>query len=294
MAATPTYVVRPTPAAPTPSDTLAAPARAFERIFIIVFENHGAAAALSNPYFKRLAGRGAYLSNYYAVSHPSEPNYLAMLAGDTLVFDDGIYRLPQKNLVDLLEPAGVSWRAYQENYPGPCFAGGVSGNANTGVYARKHNPFISFDTIRNNPARCSLIVNANELPVDIAAGRLPAYSFFTPNMDHDGHDQPLSYAAKWFEGFIEPMLNDPNFSRGTLIVVTFDESDFQLPGTADNHIFTALLGPMIAPGSTDAARYSHYSLLRTVEDNFHLGTLNRKDAAAKPFAACNFAKGCNR
>ena len=129
---------------------LRAPARAFERIFIIVFENHGAAAALANPYFKQLAGRGAYLSNYYAVSHPSEPNYLAMLAGDPLVSDDGVYNLPQKNLVDLLEPAGIGWKAYQENYPGGCFAGSVAGNAGSGLYARKHNPFISFDSIRSN------------------------------------------------------------------------------------------------------------------------------------------------
>ena len=276
-----------------PSDTPAQPARAFERVFIIVFENYGAAAALANPYFKQLAGRGAYLSNYYAVSHPSEPNYLALLAGDPLVADDGVYNLPQKNLVDLLEQAGIGWKAYQENYPGGCFAGSVAGNASTGLYARKHNPFITFDSIRNNRARCGLIVNASELAGDSAAGRLPAFSFFTPNMDHDAHDQPLSYAAKWFEGFIEPRLSDPNFMRGTLLVVTFDESDIQ-SGAADNHVYTALLGPMIKPGSTDTARYSHYSLLRSVEDNFQLGTLNRKDAQAPPFAACNFRGGCSR
>ena len=133
-------------------------------------------------------------------------------------------------------------------------------------------------------------MNASELAGDIAAGRLPAYSFYTPNLDHDGHDQPLSYAAKWFEGFIEPKLSDPNFMRGTLLVVTFDESE----SAADNHVYTALLGPMIKPGSIDATRYSHYSLLRTVEDNFQLGTLNRKDAQAQPFAACNFTGGCSR
>ena len=276
-----------TQAPPLIPGTPAATGRAFEHIFIVMFENHGAATVFANPYFKQLAARGAYLSNYYAVGHPSEPNYLALLAGDTLVSDDGVYNLPQRNLVDLLETAGIGWKAYQENYPGGCFAGSVAAG---GLYARKHNPFISFDTIRSNKARCAMIAPASELNADSAAGRLPAYSFFTPNMDDDGHDQPLSFAAKWLEGFIEPKLKDPKFMQGTLVVVTFDESET----SADNHVYAALLGPMIQPGTVDSTRYSHYSLLRSVEENFHTGTLSRKDAQAPPFAGCNFAGGCGK
>ena len=267
----------------TPTATV----RAFEHIFIIIFENRDAATVLANPYFKQLAARGATLSNYFALEHASQPNYLALLAGDTLVNDNGVYNLPQKNLVDLLEAAGISWKAYQENYPGGCFAGSA---AASGLYARKHNPFISFDTIRGNKARCALIAPASELNADSAAGRLPAYSFFTPNLDNDGHDQPLSFAAKWLEGFIEPKLKDPKFMRGTLVVVTFDESQ----SADDNLVYATLLGPMIQPGTVDSTRYSHYSLLRSVEENFHTGTLNRKDAQATPFAACNFAGGCGK
>jgi phosphoesterase family protein len=264
----------------------------FERIFIIVFENHGADTALINPYFKSLTARGAYLSNYHGVGHPSQPNYLALLSGATFVSDDGDYNLPQSNLVDLLEGAGISWKAYQENYPGSCFTGAWAGDAVGGFYARKHNPFISFDSVRKDPARCAKIVKADQLAADISADQLPAFSFYTPNQNNDGHDRPLSFAAQWFQSFIEPKLSDPHFMRGTLVVVTFDETDSDPGGANGNHIYTLLLGAGVKAGSVDTSRYDHYSLLRTVEDNFALGTLKRADASAKPFSACNFGAEC--
>ena len=273
-----------------------APARAypFDRIFIIVFENNGADTALSNPYFKSLAARGAYLSNYHGVGHPSQPNYFALLSGATFVSDDGNHNLPQTNLVDLLEGAGITWKAYQENYPGSCFSGASAGAAAGGFYARKHNPFIAFDSVRNDPARCARIVKADQLAADISADQLPAYSFYSPNLNNDGHDRPLSFAAQWFQSFIEPKLSDPHFMRGTLVVVTFDETDSDPGGANGNHIYTLLLGAGVKAGSVDASRYDHYSLLRTVEDNFALGTLKRADASATPFAACNFGAGCGQ
>lgn len=276
--------------------TTFAPARAypFDRIFIIVFENHGADTALSNSYFKSLAARGAYLSNYHGVGHPSQPNYLALIAGETFVSDDAAHNLPQTNLVDLLERAGIAWKAYQENYPGSCFNGAAAGDADVGFYARKHNPFISFDSVRTYPARCAKIVKADQLAADISADQLPAYSFYSPNLNNDGHDRPLSFAAQWFQSFIEPKLSDPHFMRGTLVVVTFDETDSDPGGANGNHIYTLLLGAGVKAGSVDASRYDHYSLLRTVEDNFVLGTLKRADASATPFAACNFGAGCGQ
>ncbi len=281
------------PLFPSATATPLAPARMFDHIFVVVFENRSVEATLANPYFKQLVTRGAFLSNYHAVGHPSQPNYLAMLAGAPLVADDNDHNLPQKNLVDLLEAAGVSWKAYQETYPGSCFAGAWSGNVVEGLYARKHNPFISFDNIRTNPARCAKIVNASELAADIAAHRLPAFSFFTPNQNNDGHDRPLDVAAQWFQSFVEPKLADPNFASGTLVVIVFDESDAGGNGPADNHVYALLLGAKVHAGGSDATRYTHYNLLRTVEDNFGLGTLNRNDATVLPFAACNFAGGCS-
>jgi acid phosphatase len=244
---------------------------------------------LADPYFTTLARRGTLLTHYYGIAHPSQPNYLALLAGDSLVAGDGSYNLPQTNLVDLLEPAGVSWKAYLEDYPGGCFAGGSMG----ALYARKHNPFISFDDVRSNPQRCANLVNAGQLPADLAAGRLPRYSFYVPNLKNDAHDTSMAYSARWLKGFLEPMLADPRFAAGTLVVITFDETNDFSGGPATRPLYTVLLGPMVRAGAVDATPYTHYSLLRTVEEAFLLGTLHRHDATAAPLAACDFTGGCS-
>jgi acid phosphatase len=271
---------------PVPTPTLSVIPR---HIFIIVLENNSLQTVLAVPYFSALAKRGALLTNYHGVTHPSEPNYIAMIAGDTFVSDDGVHNLPQTNLVDLLDRAQVSWKAYLENYPGHCFNGVVSGNSTTGQYARKHNPFISFNDIRTNPQRCSQLVNSDQLAVDIAANQLPSFGFYVPNLKNDGHDTSPTYAATWLSGFLDPKLADPNFMNGMLVVVTFDEDD----GTASNLVYTVLLGPMVHANTTDPGLYTHYSLLRTIEDDFGVGTLNRNDTPAVSFAACNFTTGCN-
>ncbi len=264
---------------------------AIRHIFTIVLENESGSAAIGDPYLAQLAARGARLTNYHGVAHPSQPNYIAMLAGDTLVSDDGNHNLDKSNLVDLLESAHRSWKAYQEGYPGSCFAGGASTSTQAGSYARKHNPFISFNDIRTDGARCANIVDASHLDSDIESGQLPEFSFYTPNLDNDGHDTSLAFASKWLKGFIEPKLADPKFGAGTLVVVTFDEG---AGAPANDALYTVLLGPMVAAGSVDGTAYSHYSLLRTVENALGLGSLGRRDATAAPFAACNFGPGCGR
>lgn len=282
--ASPSMLTREPTSAPTST-----PASAFQHIFIIVFENKNQSEMLANPYFADLAKRGALLSQYYGIAHPSQPNYVAMIGGDTFgIIDDSNHNLPQNNLVDLLEAAGVSWKAYQENYPSACFAGGSA----SALYARKHNPFISFDNIRTNPTRCAKIVNAIELSNDIATNRLPAFSFYTPNVENDAHDKPISFGANWLQDFLEPKLRDPDFTTSTLVVVTSDESQSFGANPTRALIYTVLLGSMVHAGSTDSTRYTHYSLLRTIENNFRLGTLNRNDATAIPFAACNFEGEC--
>jgi phospholipase C len=214
-----------------------------------------------------------------------------MSAGATLVSDDATHNLKATNLVDLLDAAHVSWKAYMEGYPGFCFPGASATTPAGGAYVRKHNPFISFDDIRTDARRCANIVDAGQLDGEIAAGRLPAFSFYTPNLDNDGHDTSLGYASKWLKGFLEPKLSDPRFADGTLVIVTFDEGD----GTpATDPLYTVLLGPMVSAGSLDSTPYTHYSLLRTVESVFGLPTLGRGDAAVTPFAACNFEGGCGR
>jgi len=258
---------------------LAAPSRAlaFQKVMIVIFENTGFDEALSQPFFKRVAAQGAVLTNYRAVAHPSQPNYVALVAGTTRgVVDDRNVDLDLRHLGDLLEARGKTWKVYAEGYPGNCFLG-----AQHGRYVRKHVPFLSFKNVQTNPERCAKIVEADQLFADVRSGSLPDYSMVVPDLDDDGHDTGAEFADRWFERRFGPLLADPAFTQELLFVATFDEDD-RMGG---NRVYTALVGPAIRPGLVSNAPYTHYSLLRTVEDAFGLGTLGRDDAHARSIAS---------
>ncbi|KAJ3254401.1 hypothetical protein HK103_007195 [Boothiomyces macroporosus] len=253
----------------------------FNNIFTIVLENESFQPTFNQPYFgKVLAPKGRLLTNYHGVTHPSQPNYIAMTSGSTSgVFLDFTADVDKTNVVDKLEAAQLTWKSYQESYPvaSGCFKGDAA------PYYRKHNPFASYVNIQSNPARCQNIVNANQLQADIAAGTLPNYMFYTPNINNDGHDTDLDYAANWLQGFIEPLLTNPVFSK-TLFVVTFDESaNFLDIDTVHNQIYTVLLGAGVPAGTQDNTYYNHYSILKTLETNWGIGSLTSNDAGANPF-----------
>jgi phospholipase C len=257
-------------------------APSFRRVVIVMLENANYEDAVQQPFLKDFAARGALLTNYHAVAHPSQPNYVALTAGThDGVFGDGNVTLDARNIADLLEAKGKTWKAYAEGYPGNCFLG-----SSEGTYARKHVPFLSFQDITSDASRCANVVDASSFAGDAARGTLPDYSFFVPDLNDDGHDTDVATADRWLSATFGTLLNDPSFMKGTLFVITFDEDDFFLRAgvMVDNHIYAALAGDMVAPGATSDAAYDHYSLLRTVEDGLGLGTLGQNDAQATPIA----------
>lgn len=252
----------------------AAPAAPFKKVLIIILENTDYKEALALPYLAKLAERGALLTDYHAVAHPSQPNYIALVAGATLgVKDDERVDLSSttRHLGDLLEEKGKSWASYAQGYPGNCDA-----RKHIGRYARKHEPFISFLSVRADAARCGRVKPASAFDQDAAAGALPDYSLFVPDLDDDGHDTGSGHAARWLERVFGPRFDDPEFMKDLLVVVTFDEDG----GTKSNRVYTVLLGPGVKPGARSGARYTHYSLLKTVEKAFGLADLHRNDASA--------------
>ncbi len=258
----------------------------FDRIFVVMFENESVDLVRQDPYLRSLEALGVRMSEYFGAAHPSQPNYIASITGLPFVTDDNPHDLETTSIVDLLEAKGVSWKAYMENLPEDNKAVKFSAD---GLYFRKHNPFISVNNIRTNPARLAKIVNADRLAADVAAGTLPQYCWFTPNIQNDGHSPPgidfsdhvgeVRFLSNWLKGFLTPLLANPRFMKGTLVVVTFDES---IPH-ADNHIYTTLLGDMVKADTVEAEIFNHYSLLRTVEENFGLGNLGRNDVTASWF-----------
>jgi hypothetical protein len=231
-----------------------------QHVLIVVFENKEADAVVGSPaapYLTSLAAGGATFTDAHGVTHPSQPNYLALFSGSTQgVTDDSC---PQTfdgpNLAAQLLAAGRSFVGYSEDLPAPgdpsCQAGG---------YARKHNPWVDFPAL---PAEVNQPFSA--LPGDYAD--LPTVAVVVPNLCHDMHDCSVSTGDAWAAAHL-PSYVDWARTHDSLLVVTFDEND----GSPGNLIPTFLVGPMVAPGPT-AQRIDHYSLLRTIEDMYGLPPL---------------------
>ena len=326
--------------------------RAFDRILVVMFENQYRSYVTQDRFLRKLAAAGADMTNYFGAFHPSQTNYLASLAGEVCaVTNDTAPEKPlmQETLVDLLEAAGLSWKAYMEGYPGdpwkpvwkdpdyPVSDQPLNQFPDDGKklarYYRKHNAFASFHSIQADEARWRKIVSEVEFWDDLASGSLPEYSWFTPDIWNDGHylynthtdtnprTQLIPQISGWLEyvffGNIDAdkvqggvatnqetlglnldfdlLLTDPEAAwrqskvlAGTLVVVTFDEADYDAESydtnyDGPNQIYTVLLGDMIPPGTIVESPYNHYSLLKTVERNFDTGDLGKNDRSANWF-----------
>lgn len=197
---------------------------AFSRFFVIIFENTDYNTTITTPYFQHLATQGRLLTNMHGVVHPSQPNYIAMVAGSTMgVLDDDNYDLDGKSIADSIESVGMTWASYAQDFPGSCSPVNMTGGPGDRLYARKHNAFMSFNNIRNNATRCSNLKTADQLDADIASNTLPNYVIFVPNQNNDGHDGEAGRFAvsnNWFMNFFPKYLNDPRLAD-TLFLITY-------------------------------------------------------------------------
>jgi hypothetical protein len=260
--------------------------RHFDHVLIIVFENQPYDAVMGNDIFKSVAREGANLTNFHALFHPSYSNYLAMVSGmEIRTIADMQKTVDKPSVACLLQRKRLTWKNYAESYP--AHEKDCNTSSRAGHYARKHVPFLSFKDIQEDFEHgCSNVVSDEELFNTLNKhGPIPNYMFFSPNMLSDGHDKArdseygkLDYAAHWLKTFLDRIEKYSYFKTGTLIVVTFDES---AAGDRGNHIYTVMRGPMVKRGCF-AGSYTHYSVLRMVEDNFGLGTLSDGDSAAVP------------
>ncbi|HET7120050.1 MAG TPA: alkaline phosphatase family protein [Solirubrobacterales bacterium] len=244
----------------------AAQARRPAPVFVIVLENHELPEVIGNPeapFLNRLARRGALAVRYHAVAHPSLPNYLALVAGSTFGITEDCLdcTVTGPNLATQLSRAGISWKAYMGGLPRPCFTRGDSGS-----YAKRHNPFAYFPAITTVPRRCARIVPATRLRADLAAHRLPAFGWLSPNLCQAAHDCPLG-AADVYLSRIVPSIRRRLGPHG-LLIVTFDEGVGNAGG--GGRVATVLAGPDVPPGLRVRRAVNHYSLLAALERRFGL------------------------
>lgn len=262
---------------------------AFDRFYQIWMENIDYSAAAGDPNMEALAKQGITLTNYFATTHPSEPNYCAAAGGDNFGMDnDDFNTIPEDvaTVVDLLDTKGISWGEYQESIPYAGFLGfNYSSNQKTYAndYVRKHNPLIFYDSVTNNATRLKLIKGFDAFKSDLQGQKLPQWAFITPNMTNDAHDTNITFGAKWEFNFVNPLLSNEYFMNDTLLLLTFDENETY---GVENKIFAILLGgavPKELRGTTDDTFYNHYSTISSVSQNWGLPSLGRWDCNANVF-----------
>ncbi len=333
-------------AAPPPGDRLVPP---YSHVFVILDENKNYEQILDPAAAPNIAGLAkAYgvATRFYAEVHPSEANYVALLAGDTFGIhdDDAYYCHPRStqpfcegaaapgyadhtvdapHLGDQLQARGLSWKGYYESIPEPGSAAVVAsdpafdnGTRKTALYASKHSGFMNFASVQADPHRAERIVGFDSLKADLASGDMPAFALIVPNQCNDMHGlhgagvpadcDGLNGSALIRRGdaangeLVRELMASPVWrsAQNVAIVITFDEGSGKTregccgvtPGAASNfgggHIPTVVITNHGVRGLADDTPYSHYSLLRTIEDAFgiseHLRHADDTSAGVQP------------
>jgi phospholipase C len=276
-------VVRPVPAVAVsaPCGTQAT-APGYQHVIWIWMENHSYNTIIGSskaPYINSLAAKCGLATNYHNVSHPSLPNYISATSGlgyrAIARFDGDCNPVP-----GCVTPAasifgqGETWKAYQESMPSNCHKG------NSGHYVVRHNPPPYFTGLRGC---ASFDVPYTRLAGDLSAGRLPAFSFITPNLIDDMHNSSVPVGDKWLAANLPTILKSPEYTSGsTAVFITWDEGE---GGTATKcatnrtdvgcHVATIVISPSTRPGTRSAKLFNHYSLLGTAEQLLGLPALGK-------------------
>lgn len=226
-------------------------------VVVVIEENHSYNEIIGNanaPYITSLANSGATMTQSFAVTHPSEPNYLALFSGSThgLTSDSCPHTYASENLGHQLIAAGKTFTGYSESMPSDGYTGCTSGR-----YARKHNPWVNFTNV---PAASNL--RFSRFPTDFTT--LPTVSVVVPNLCSDMHDCSVSTGDTWLKNNINAYATWAT-THDSLLVVTFDEDD----SSQSNQIATLFYGAHVQTGSY-SEHVTHYTVLRTLESLFGL------------------------
>ncbi|MDQ1456230.1 MAG: phosphatidylinositol-3-phosphatase, partial [Actinomycetota bacterium] len=335
---TPTSTATPTspPTSAVTTTTVASGPRSVGHVFVINLENEDYATTWgpSSParYLNgTLVEQGKLLTQYFGIGHASLDNYIAQISGQSpnpttqadcvkyveftskgtgsygqALGQGCVYPAPVKTIGDQLTAAGKTWRAYQEDMGTPCRHPVVGGDDSTLVarkgdmYATRHNPFVYFHSIIDEPACAARVVDLKRLASDLqSVAATPNLVYITPNLCHDGHDAPcvdgqpggLVSADRFLAAEVPKILASPAYKADGMVVITVDEASFAhseaccgtprspnvakpgLSGPGGGRVGTLLVSSRVTAGTTDATPYNHYSLLCSIENMFGLAHL---------------------
>lgn len=264
----------------------------FSHIFIIVMENHEASQIDGSrfaPYLNQLGHDYARAANYYAITHPSLPNYLALTGGDTfgISTDCNQCYVNADNIASQIEKAGKTWKAYMESMPGPC------NTASASSYVVRHDPFIYYDNIRTNPASCKNVVPLTQFTKDLGANSLPDFVWITPNVCNDMHDCGVIAGDNWLKTWVPKILASQAWKDNGVLFITFDEGTTRkgcCSYAAGGNVYTLVISPLVTPGFVSNNPYDHYSLVKTIETAWNLPLLGKAASDSTPLMSEFFSK----
>jgi phosphatidylinositol-3-phosphatase len=253
----------------------------FAHVILIVMENHGFdQVAGHSPFLNALARRCGLAAGYHAVSHPSLPNYLALVSGSTQGLDGsdcspgGTCRSGGPSIF-----GQTDWRAYAESMPGTC------GRSNSGGYAPRHNPAVYF-------TRVASACTSNDVPLtalrgDLRSGHLATYTFIAPNLCSDEHDCGVAPGDAWLARWVPRITASPAYRAGTTaLFITYDEDDHN----EGNRVYTVVAAASVRPGTVSRRPFTHYSMLRTQEQLLGLPALGNAASATSMASAFHLAR----
>ena len=242
-----------------------------DHVVVVIEENRGYSQIMnmrnSNSYIHALARRGVLFTQSYGITHPSQPNYLALFSGSTqgITRNSCPHTFDGDNLASSLLGKGLSFASYSESLPA---VGDLS--CLSGAYQRKHNPLANWQGARL-PAELNR--RFADFPTDFS--KLPTVSFVIPDQANDMHDGSFEAADDWLKKHIDPYV-EWAMKHNSLLILTWDEDDYR----ENNRIVTILVGPMVKAGSSDQ-RIDHYGVLRTLLDFYGLPAIGAsRDAEA--------------
>jgi hypothetical protein len=277
-ATSPVYPPAPTPSTARPSPTPTAPVPNFGHIFVIVMENEEQTSIIGNssaPYINSLATQYGQASNYTAVSHPSEPNYLALWSGSTQgVTDDAVYNFTSgSTLADEIAASGRTWHVAAQNLSLGCYTGATAagGEDGAGTYARKHAPAISWTSVSGDPTRCANITDFSHFDPNLGN-----FWFIVPNLCNDMHDCSIATGDTFLKGFMPTILKSAAFAD-SVVFLTWDEGTTTIGG--GGKVATIVISPFGKTAFVSSTSHSHYSLLHTIENAWGMPCLASACAA---------------
>jgi YVTN family beta-propeller protein len=277
-------------ARPAPLRPPASTVPRYQHVFLFYLENQDYQSLIGDkaraPYLNSLLSKGSLLADFFAEEHPSDANYLALAGGsafgvpltDPLEYDP-LYTIRARNIADLLGAAHQSWKEYLQSANGPC------DDTVHRSYWDDDLPLLYFADIRNSPARCaSHVVPLEALHRDLAsAATTPAFSWIGSNDCADMEGCGIHRGDEFLRSQLGAVMRSPAWRhQRSLAIITVDEDNYDHPDPPQR-VATVVLGSSgVRLGFVSHVRYTHYSLLRTIEAALGLGTLTANDRYAQP------------